>query len=104
MAPPSARTSDDDLFMLLLLGVFSLGAAGTAAAVLWGRVLAWLLAHQVLVAEARHPLVALPYSQGAGLDVPRLALALAGALLLTVGAVRWTRRQLALRAAARELP
>ena len=41
---------------------------------------AWLLDHQVLIPAASNPLVALPASNGAGLDLPRLLLA--GAIAL----------------------
>jgi len=57
-------------------------------------VVAWLLAHQVLLAGSAHPLLVVPYAGGAGLDVPRLALLAAAVLLLTVGVVGAVRRRL----------
>lgn len=97
------RTSDNDLFTLLLISVLGLGAAVGALAATWGRALVWLLEHQVVVSASAHPLLVLPGSDGAGLDPPRLALAIAAALLLaaaTAGAAR--RRRLAVRAGLRE--
>jgi len=89
LASPSR--APDDLFVLTMMGLFGLGAAGTAAAVLWEHVLAWALAHGILVPAAAHPLVAVPNSAGAGADLPRLSIAAAGLLVLfavTVGVLR----------------
>lgn len=98
----SGRIADDDLFVLTLLGLFGLGGAAAGAAILWGRALAWLLEHGILIAAAQRPLVALPQSNGAGLDTPRLALVAAAALLLIAAGVgslrRWLRRRQQLRA------
>lgn len=99
MTGQNARTSDDDLFVLLIVGMLSLGAIGTAIAVAWDTALRWLLEHQVLVAAGQHPLLPVPYSRGAGLDAPRVAIAAAALVLLLVCAVGWVRGQLALRAA-----
>ena len=77
--------------MLLVLGVLGLGGVGTFAVTGWGKVVTWLLAHQVLVAAPAHPLLAVPHAGGAGLDLPRLALLAAVVLLLLIclaGAVR----------------
>ena len=103
MSNPAGRTSDDDLFLLLIVGMLSLGAIGGLLTTMWSRALAWLLEHQVVVPALQHPLVALPGSAGAGLDLPRLALAAAAALLLLAALVGAIRRQLAIWAAEREL-
>lgn len=69
------RTSDDDLFALATVGVLGLGAIGAAAALLWTETVAWLLAHSILLPAQQHPPIVLPYSAGAGLDLPRFAVA-----------------------------
>lgn len=98
-----SRTSDDDLFTLLIIGVLGMGAVGGVLAATWSRALVWLLEHQVVVAASAHPMLVLPRSAGAGVDLPRLALAAAAVLLLTAAAVGAVRRRLAVWAAAREL-
>lgn len=98
-----SRTSDDDLFTLLIIGVLGLGAVGGVLAATWGRALVWLLEHQVVVAASQHPMLVLPRSAGAGVDLPRLALALAAALLLAAAVVGAVRRRLAVWSASREL-
>lgn len=91
----SARGSDDDLFLLTMVGFLSLGGVAAAAAAGWANTVSWLLAHQVLVTAAQHPLLTVPASGGAGLDVPRLALAVAVTLLALAAAVGAARRHLA---------
>lgn len=83
---------DDELLVLLGAGILGFGAAVAAALTWWAKTLLWLLEHQVVVAADRHPLVALPYSAGAGLDVPRLALAAAALLLLLTASISAVRR------------
>ena len=90
----SGRNNDDDLLTLLILGTLVLGSAGTLAITGWVKTVSWLLAHQVLVAAGAHPLLAVPHAGGAGLDLPRLALATAVVLLLIVTAVGAVRRTL----------
>lgn len=84
------RTSDDDLFLLFILGFFGVAAAATW----WAQAVSWLLERQVLVAGAQQPLLALPASGGAGLDVSRLALAAAALIVVVAGAVSAIRRRL----------
>lgn len=82
----SGRTADDDLFVLVMVGFLALGGVVASAGVWWAEAVRWLLAHRVLVAAGDHPLLRLPGSGGAGLDLPRLALATAALLLLTAAA------------------
>ncbi len=91
----SARGSDDDLFLLTMVGFLTLGGVAAAAVTGWADTVSWLLAHQVLVPAAEHPLLTVPGSVGAGLDVPRLALAVAAALLAFAGVAGAARRHLA---------
>lgn len=90
----SGRAADDDLFVLTVLGFLSLGALSAAALTWWSQAVVWLVAHRVLVPAAARPPLALPHSGGAGLDVPRLALALAAVLLFGVAVVGAVRRRL----------
>lgn len=81
--PPRAGSrDDDDLVLLLLIATI----AGPGLAVLaWTSIVGWLVDHQVLVDAAARPLLVLPASDGAGLDLPRLLLLAAlvlGALAL----------------------
>ena len=89
----SGRNTDDDL-VLLILGAVGLGSAGTMAVAGWTKTVAWLLAHQVLVTVGAHPLLIVPQTAGAGLDLPRLALGTAAVLLLIVAGVSAVRRRL----------
>jgi len=93
MPPPASasRTSDDDLFVLTMMGLFGFVAAAAAAAVLWDRVLAWALAHGLLVPAAAHPVVTVPNSAGAGADLPRSAIAAAVLLLILATVIGWIR-------------
>ena len=88
----SGRSSDDDLFVLVMVGFLALGGVVASEGVWWAEAVRWLLAHRVLVTAGDHPLLRLPGSGGAGLDLPRLALATAALLLLTAAAVGALRR------------
>lgn len=68
---PDGSTDPDDL-MVLLFGSIFVGPAVLAFA--WTSLVGWLIAHHVLVDAAADPLVVIPASEGAGLDLPRLLL------------------------------
>jgi hypothetical protein len=74
---PASSPAEDDALILLVLAYL---AGPALLAYFWKQALAWLLDHQVLIPAASNPLVALPASNGAGLDLPRLLLA--GAIAL----------------------
>lgn len=89
---PGGGIADDELAVLLGIGILGFGAA-VAAAVTWrAKTLLWLLEHQVLVTADQHPLITLPYTAGAGLDMPRLALAAAATMLLLLASVGLVQR------------
>lgn len=91
MTHPGTSTSDDDLFLLCMLGFGGLLAAAGSAAAWWSQLVAWLLERHVLVSSEQRPLLVLPHAAGVGLDLPRAALAAAVLLFLlaaTAGAVR----------------
>ncbi|SDY85973.1 hypothetical protein SAMN05661080_04831 [Modestobacter sp. DSM 44400] len=71
------RTDPNDLMVLLFGGMIA-GPAILAFA--WTSLVGWLTDHHVLVDAAHDPLVVIPASEGAGLDLPRLLLL--GALVL----------------------
>lgn len=81
-----SSTSDDDLFMLCLIGFGVLVVAAGSAATWWTQVVGWLLEHQIAVSAQQRPLLVLPNGGGAGLDMPRVAVAAAAVLLLMVAA------------------
>lgn len=83
---PDGRTDPDDLMVLLLLGLL---AGPTIVVLAWQSLVGWLVDHQVLLAAARDPLVVIPASDGAGLDLPRLLLlgAVVLGLLAALGSI-----------------
>lgn len=79
---PDGRTDPDDLIILLFAGMLT----GPGILLLaWTSLVGWLVDHQVLLEAARDPLVVIPGSEGAGLDLPRLLLI--GAVVLGLLAV-----------------
>jgi len=74
---PSHSSSDSDILVMILGGALLLGSAGTVAALAWSKFLAWCLERQVLLPAAANPLLVLPASEGAGVDLPRVAVAAA---------------------------
>lgn len=79
---PSHSSSDGDILVMILGGALLLGSATTITALAWSKILTWGLQHQVLLPTAANPMLVLPASGGAGVDLPRLAVA--GAVLLAV--------------------
>ena len=82
--------------MLIHVGLGMLAAVLGSAALMWAKGAAWLVAHQVLVAETEQPVWVIPGTGGAGLDTARLvALAGLGMGLAVVGfaaLAAWWRR------------
>lgn len=78
-------SSDSEILILILAAGLLLGGAGTALTLAWSKILSWCLQQRVLLPAAADPLVAVPHTGGAGLDLPRLAVA--AAVLLSVLAV-----------------
>ncbi len=86
-----STADDDDTFLLCMTAMGSLGAITAAAATWWDRVVSWLVEHQVLVTGNTDPLVTVPYTGGAGLDLPRVTIICAVLLLttaMTISALR----------------
>jgi hypothetical protein len=91
---PSHSSSDGDILVMLLGGALLLGSAGTVTALAWSKVLAWCLAHQVLLPAAANPLLVLPASEGAGVDLPRMAVAAAVLLAVLVASASTATRKM----------
>ena len=83
-----ADTPEDEL-VVINAALLALGAVLGSAAVLWLKGVEWLIEHKILIAASADPLLVLPASAGAGLDLPRIAIAggvLLGAVVLGVSA------------------
>jgi len=90
---PSHSSSDGDILVMILGGALLLGSAGTVTALAWSKILTWCLEQQVLLPAAANPLLVLPASEGAGVDLPRAAVAAAVLLgVLVVAASTATRK------------
>lgn len=89
----NANQMDDESWNNFWYGIGAVVLVGPL--VLWGRFIGLLVEHQVLVDSDRDPLLVIPKSEGAGLDVARVVL-LAG-VLVGVAAIAWvaTRRRAA---------
>jgi len=68
---PDGRTDPDDLMVLLFAGLL---IGPTIVVFAWTSLVGWLVDHQVLLEAVADPLVVIPASDGAGLDLPRLLL------------------------------
>jgi len=89
-----SSVSDSDLLVMILLGGLLVGGAGTAAVVLWHTVVAWCLGHGFLVSAGESPLLRVPNTGGAGLDLARLAIVAALVLVALALAAHTARRAL----------
>lgn len=95
---PNAQPMSDDALILTVIGVLAAPTLIGLLAAFWSKVVGWALNTGVLVPAAGHPLVTLPQAGGAGLDGPRLAVAvgLLGLLLWLPAAIfrrAWLRRR-----------
>lgn len=82
MSNPNLTTSADDEFVLFIIGCLAAAALVGSAGLVWLKGVGWLVEHQVLVPASQRPLLALPFSDGAGLDMSRLAVLCAVLLAL----------------------
>jgi hypothetical protein len=94
----SRRSVDDDVLVLIFIGLLAIGGVLAAAVAVWDWLVAWLIAHQILIPAGNDPILEIPAASGAGLDGPRLSLlagvllGLAAIMLSAVGQVLWVRR------------
>lgn len=92
-----ADTPEEEL-VLIHVAIAAVAIVLGSAGALWLFASAWLVEHKVLVSAAAKPLIEIPGTAGAGLDLPRIAIAggiLLAGLAAAVSAVRraWTRRR-----------
>jgi hypothetical protein len=73
-------TTPQEEMLLVHLGLLGVLAVLGAAGALWLKGATWLVEHQVLVPSAHHPMVEIPGTGSAGLDLPRLAIVVAALL------------------------
>lgn len=89
MTAPTSN-DDDDLFTLTMMTLGWLGAASAAVVGAgtdaWTAAVTWMLTHHVLVRASAGPLLPVPHAGGAGLDLPRMSVVAALALLLLAAA------------------
>jgi len=92
--PTGGPAAEEDLIAVITVALTAIGSVAVVAATMWERVVSWLLQQHVVVADVGDPIVTLPASGGAGLDVPRLALLAAALVAATaVGVAGWRRRK-----------
>lgn len=85
--------SDEGLLAVIGFVVVCVGSGSVAAMAMWDRVVGWLMDLHLVVAAADGPVVVLPKSAGAGLDVPRLAVIAAAVIAVIVCVVSSVRRR-----------
>ncbi|MCA0296953.1 MAG: hypothetical protein LCH96_16905 [Actinobacteria bacterium] len=98
-APIRGQVSTDEQLILMVLAVLAGPTLIGLLVVFWRQVVAWAVRVGVLVPARAHPLLELPSAGGAGVDLPRLAIAgavLAGVVVLSGSLARraWLRRQM----------
>ncbi len=69
--------SDEDQLSLLMAVPLALSVVAAALPAISSRATGWLLAHEFIVAASATPLVTIPGTDGAGLDLRRLIVAVA---------------------------
>jgi hypothetical protein len=95
--PRTTHNSDDDEFLLFIIGAIALMTLLGSAGLYWSKIVVWMVAHHIVVPGASHPMVALPGGDGAGLDGPRLGLLVGVLIALIAWAGSASRRAIASR-------
>lgn len=89
--------SPQEELVLIHAGLIALGLIAGSAGALWLKGATWLVEHHILVPGAAGPILTIPGTAGAGLDLPRLAIAaavvLAGIAVLVSSLCRIVRRR-----------
>lgn len=91
-----ADTPEEEL-LVIIIAVVACGALLGSVGVLWLKGVTWLVEHHILIAATSHPAVAIPGAEGAGLDGPRIAIAVALLVATLAGSISAGRRRLARR-------
>ena len=95
--PRTTHNSDDDEFLLFIVGAIALMTLLGSAGLFWSKVVVWMVEHHIVVPGASHPMVALPGGGGVGLDGPRLGLFVGVLIALIAWAGSASRRAIASR-------
>lgn len=88
-----ADTPEEEL-VIIHVAIAAVAALLASAGALWLQGASWLVEHHVLVARAARPLIEVPGTAGAGLDLPRIAIAVAVLLAALAGTISAGRRAL----------
>jgi hypothetical protein len=86
--------SDEDQLSLLMAAPLILGLLVAALPAMSTKATAWLLAHDLIVAASASPLVTIPGTEGAGLDLRRLIIVAAVLVLAATLALSGARRSI----------
>lgn len=87
---PLANGPEEEI-VLIQVAAIALGAVLGSAGLLWMKGVEWLVEHQVLVSAEASPLLEIPGTEGAGLDVSRVVIAtslLLGVLAIAISSGR----------------
>lgn len=86
-----ADTPEEEL-VIIHVAIAAVGAVLASAGALWLGAAGWLVEHHVLVARSAEPLLEIPGTSGSGLDLPRIAIAVALVLAVLAAAISAGRR------------
>ncbi|BAH55539.1 hypothetical protein MLGJGCBP_03386 [Rhodococcus sp. T7] len=90
----AAGLSDEDQLSLLMAAPLILGLLVAALPAMSTKATAWLLAHDLIVGASASPLVTIPGTEGAGLDLRRLIIVVAVLVLAATLALSGVRRSI----------
>lgn len=93
-AQNAAGISDEDQLTLLMAAPLILGLLVAALPAMSTKATAWLLAHDLIVTASASPLVTIPGTEGAGLDLRRLIIVAAVLTLSAALALSGARRSI----------
>ncbi len=91
-----ADTPEEEL-LLIHVALVAAGVVLGSASAIWLMGATWLVEHQILVAQSADPLLEIPGTNGAGLDLPRVAVAAGVIVAILTIAVSAARRAFARR-------
>ncbi len=93
MERQSQQHSDTDIIVMIVV-MMVLGSAGAIAAVAWQKVVTWCLEHGLLLPPTASPMLSIPGTTGAGLDLSRIFVVVAVVAALVALTARSVRRTL----------
>jgi hypothetical protein len=95
--PRTTHNSDDDEFLLFIIGAIALMTFLGSAGLFWSKGVVWMVEHHIVVPGSSHPMFALPGGGGAGLDGPRVGLFVGVLIAMIAWAGSASRRAIASR-------